>query len=112
MVEITYSYKDGRQSIKVSGHANHAEYGKDLVCSAISSLIYSLADLILEVADHGHLTESPVIKLTPGDAEITCKPLANEEDVFTIKGAYMMAIRGFKLLSESYEENVRFDLVD
>ena len=27
--------------IMISGHANHNEYGKDIVCASVSSIIYT-----------------------------------------------------------------------
>ncbi len=45
MIEICISAR----SIRVNGHANYADPGKDIVCSAVSALIqtlgYSLEDL-------------------------------------------------------------------
>ena len=35
MIKVIYSNK----WMKVSGHANYAEYGKDIVCASVSSLI-------------------------------------------------------------------------
>lgn len=48
--------KDG---IKVSGHANYAEAGKDIVCAGVTALaqtlIRSLEDLIGDLSEEGKL---------------------------------------------------------
>ncbi len=33
--------------VKLSGHANFKEYGSDIVCSAVSILMYTIADKLL-----------------------------------------------------------------
>ncbi|MCQ2742133.1 MAG: ribosomal-processing cysteine protease Prp [Bacilli bacterium] len=38
MIKVTIVYKGkGFESIEIKGHANTAEYGKDLVCAAVSA---------------------------------------------------------------------------
>lgn len=33
--------------IKISGHANYAEYGQDIVCASVSSIVYTTVNGIL-----------------------------------------------------------------
>ena len=51
MIKVIYSNK----WMKVSGHANYAEYGKDIVCSSVSSLITCTVNNI-SVVDSSSLT--------------------------------------------------------
>lgn len=44
MIDVQYEPRKPR--LRVSGHAGYAEYGKDIVCSAVSSLVLTLADYI------------------------------------------------------------------
>lgn len=51
MIKVIYSNK----WMKVSGHANYAEYGKDIVCASVSSLITCTVNNI-SVVDSSSLT--------------------------------------------------------
>ena len=48
-VEV-YRHGNEIQGFAVSGHAGYAEYGQDIVCSAVSALTQSTANGITEVA--------------------------------------------------------------
>jgi len=40
MIKVNVTYKNGNfASLKVTGHANSAAYGHDLVCSAVSAVV-------------------------------------------------------------------------
>lgn len=49
MIEIKYSYGYPEHSLEVVGHANYAEQGKDIVCSAVSTLVQTLALALREI---------------------------------------------------------------
>ena len=71
--------------IKITGHAGYADAGKDIVCAAVSGIVYTL------------LANAPdVQKVAPGDVEITCD---NQLIVF--------AGNGLKAIAGAYPDNVR-----
>ena len=41
--------KDSINSIKCSGHASYADYGKDIVCASFSTMIITTINAILEI---------------------------------------------------------------
>lgn len=47
--------------LRVTGHADFAPYGEDLVCAGVSALVYTLA---------ANVPEEAVIRLESGDCEI------------------------------------------
>lgn len=58
MIKVIYN----TNSLKVRGHANFADYGKDIVCASVSSLvtctvnnIYSLNNNAIEYSDDGNI---------------------------------------------------------
>ena len=54
MVKVIYSIDDDMITyLNVSGHANSADKGKDLICAAISSIMFGLMNAIdlLEIDD-------------------------------------------------------------
>ena len=66
--------------ITVKGHANMAEYGKDIVCASVSSIIYTSINAIasinpkyIDVQDDGNVM---TIKIKEND-EIVLKLIAN-----------------------------------
>lgn len=59
--------------IKISGHANHAEYGQDIVCASVSSIVYTTVNGILNF-------DSEAIKVIDED---NFEIIINKEDNIT-----------------------------
>ena len=50
MIKVIYEVKnDSYVSLTVSGHAESGEYGKDLVCASVSSIMFGLMNAIDEL---------------------------------------------------------------
>jgi len=50
MIKVEITKKDGIiEKIIVKGHANYSEYGKDIVCAAVSSLVLCTINGILSL---------------------------------------------------------------
>ena len=45
MIRVIYNKKN----IKISGHANFNDYGKDIVCASVSSIVYTTINSILNI---------------------------------------------------------------
>ena len=45
MIKVEFS----KENIIVSGHANYKEYGNDIVCASVSSIIYTTINGILNI---------------------------------------------------------------
>lgn len=78
---ITVTKKD--KSIIISGHANNNDYGKDIVCASVSSIVYTTINAIekikensIEVIDDKNM----IINLLSTD-EITIKLIDNMMDL-------------------------------
>lgn len=41
--------KENKDTISISGHANFKEYGKDIVCASVSSIIYTTVNGIFNI---------------------------------------------------------------
>ena len=54
----TYN-RNGRREIIIEGHANHSEYGKDIVCAAISTLAYTLVGALKNAGQGVEYTDKP-----------------------------------------------------
>lgn len=48
---IKVNIKGNIDEIKVSGHANYDEYGKDIVCASVSSILITSINAIVRIDD-------------------------------------------------------------
>ena len=49
MIKININETDKINSIEISGHANFNEYGKDIVCSSVSSIATTTVNALLRL---------------------------------------------------------------
>ena len=105
MIEITF--KPEAMMVKVTGHAGQAEKGKDIVCSAVSILFYTLAQAVTDSRDA--LEEEPIIITTDGDGMVSCKP--KERFLGIMQRTYWTILTGFELLAEEYKEYVKLTVI-
>ncbi len=101
MTEIKKLYRDNELAgFIVSGHANYAIPGRDIVCSAISTVTINTINSICELSDmEMEVTEAP-------DGSIQYCAIS-KPDIIThilLKSAEI----GYKSLAEQYPENVAF----
>ena len=101
MIQVAYEREAHRLTAK--GHAQSAAKGQDLICAAVSILLFTLAQSIYDLNEKGLLTEH-VVKLEPGDAELSC----NGEYKRCYKMMFDTVCNGFRLLAEDYPDNVIF----
>lgn len=102
MTNIEVSYEDRFLKVSVVGHAEYAEYGKDIVCSAISILSHSLYIYLTDAQDEG-LLEKLSIKLAEGEMKFSAFILDRK-----IEEGLKPIIIGFRTLSKNYKKNVHF----
>lgn len=70
MIKVKINYEDNFiKSFKVTGHANYDDYGKDIVCASVSSIVITSINMALKldefsvkVADKSGLIETDVLK--------------------------------------------------
>lgn len=100
MMTVEISAKSGVYAIRAQGHAGFADPGQDIVCSAASILIYTLAEMVFSE----DFDESPTVDLSAGDALIQCKP--TEENEARIRDAYDFVETGFAMLQQEYPGHI------
>lgn len=105
---ITIQITDDKKNLtlKVDGHSNYAEAGKDIVCASASILAYTVAQYAMYMFEKHQLKCMPTLNLVEGDTEITITPKSQHY----VDGvhAYFLASIGYSLLAKSYPENVRY----
>ena len=89
-------------TLSVSGHANYAEYGKDIVCAGVSALVQALMGWCEENYDK---VSCMSVDKESGEVIISC---IDEEDVSAV--FYMTAI-GLVQLANSYPCHVQIDII-
>ncbi len=104
MIEIKFMPKELKLS--VTGHAGYAEKGKDIVCSAVSALFYTLAQAIVNSKDL--LEEPPVINIEDGNGTVSCKP--KQAFLGTIQRTYWTVLTGIEILAGEYKEYINFSV--
>ena len=93
---------DGRLmlSLYVKGHANYAESGKDIVCSAVSCLCVSLANTLLATG-----VEKRCFRMEEGSFYMSATIVENHTYA---EGAFDTAVNGLQMIAEQYPHHVRF----
>ena len=95
MIKVIYN----DNTIKVSGHANYAEYGKDIVCASVSSVIATIVNCIMNI------DKSSITYQDDGKTIIITK-INNNEVVNTI---FATMINILKDLENQYKENIKVE---
>lgn len=82
--------------IRISGHANYAEAGKDIVCAGVSALVQNLIQSIEE------LTQDKIqYSMSPGRVDIKFRDLSEQAQLLV--DSFFVGVR---LIADEYPENV------
>lgn len=93
MIEVT-QHKD---KISIRGHANYAEHGKDIVCSAVSVLVQTLIQSV------ENLTADRIeYSMSPGTVDIKFWSLSDQSKVLI--DSFFIGIKG---IAEAHPANVK-----
>ena len=104
MVMVTFTETGQILSLRIEGLAGQAEIGKDIVCASCSILAYTVAKIVNDALNNGHLETSPIIDIERGGALILCSP--NDSKYAEIRHAYEVVQEGYALLAENYPQYV------
>ena len=85
--------------IEISGHANYDEFGKDIVCASVSSIVMTTVNSILSIDD------SSINYVDDGDKIIIEK--LNDNDIVDKLLDTMILI--LKDLEKQYKENIKVE---
>lgn len=94
MTRITIDRDKNKYMIEASGHSGYAEAGKDIVCAAVSTLMFSF----LNFMDQKDIDYK--IEYSDGYMKIEV------ENYKKIKDVIFFIESGFSLLQENYFENI------
>ena len=79
MVKVSIIKDNLIKEVKISGHANFDIYGKDIVCSAISSIVTTTINNIITLDENAikYSANDGDILITNNDSEMASKLLSN-----------------------------------
>ena len=101
MIKITYSSREP-PSLTVEGHANYAEYGKDIVCASVSILFQTLMNALAAYTD-----DDISVRASPGDSMILWNSSMSKE-ALTITMAFLDGMRD---IAEEYPSYVKYEIL-
>ena len=83
MIKVNYKKDKRIKEIKISGHANFADYGKDIVCAAVSTMVTTTINNILAIDNDAikYVDSDGYILISNEDNEIADKLLNNMLDM-------------------------------
>ena len=110
MIKVIFEKsEDGKTLIlKVTGHANQAEVGKDIICASASILAYTVAQIVTSMSNEKKLRKKPTIRMEEGDACITCKPARPHYN--EAYNAFCVCQVGYALLAHNYPQFVEIKM--
>lgn len=97
MIRILIKKEDGYE-VSVCGHANYSSYGSDIVCSAVSALVYALCSYFKRN------DKNAAVSLKNGEIKLYVKKTEEES-----LGAIKLFEDGISLIAVSYPENVKME---
>lgn len=102
MVRARYTVEGNTHTLVVLGHANYGEYGKDIVCAGVSSLVQALIGWIEE-----NYYKADCISIDPkmGEIIVSCE---GGEDIASV---FQMASTGLEQIADSYPDHVQIDII-
>lgn len=102
MVKAKYTVEDNIHTLTVLGHANYAEYGKDIVCAGVSSIVQALIAWIEE-----NYYKANCISVTPKEGEVIISCEGGED----IAAVFHMASIGLGQIADSYPDHVQINII-
>ncbi len=106
MIKVKYNRTYNR--VTVLGHAESAPKGEDLVCSAASILVHTLAANVGHM-EEAHICTQGIAEIKEGFAKVSCKAVRGYEAV--VASIFQAVCVGFEILADKYPENISFKIL-
>ena len=98
MIKVKVDYDDNLiKKVKVTGHSGYDDYGKDIVCASVSSIVITSVNLIYKL-------NKDIIRVIEDKGLIEINVLKEDE---TINMVLKNMIDMLKELSNDYKKNVK-----
>lgn len=98
MIKVKINYEDSIiKGFKVSGHANYDEFGKDIVCASVSSIVITSLNMALKLDKNS-------VKVINKTGLIEAEILKKDD---TINKVFINMIDMLRQLEEEYNKNIK-----
>ena len=97
MVVVEFSKNEKIEMLRITGHANYASHGEDIVCAGISTLAYSIGNKILNLDEK--------FNLVVDENEFLFK---NNKDTDNINLLLETLYEGLLMIEHQYPKNITF----
>lgn len=99
MIKIKVNYDDGYvKDFKIAGHANFADYGKDIVCASVSSIVITSVNLAL-------MFDSKSVCYNEKEGFINVEVIRKDKNINKV---FENMINMLKDLEQQYNKNIKF----
>ncbi|MBO4918965.1 MAG: ribosomal-processing cysteine protease Prp [Erysipelotrichaceae bacterium] len=99
MIKAKYEVKDGSYlSLDVKGHAEYGEYGKDLICASVSSILFGFMNALDELQENVEIRQS--------ENRITVEDHSSSS---TVQNYFELVIIQLKTIEESYGNFIKVE---
>ena len=99
MIKAKYEVKDGSYlSLDVKGHAEYGEYGKDLICASVSSILFGFMNALDELSENVEIKQS--------ENRITVKDHSGSD---IVQNYFELVIMQLKTIEESYGNFIKVE---
>lgn len=102
MVRATYTVDEDTHALTVLGHAGYAEYGRDIVCAGVSSLVQALIGWIEE-----NYYKANCISVAPKEGEVIISCEGGED----VAAVFYMTYIGLAQIADCYPDHVQIDVI-
>lgn len=106
MIEVKIIPK--KHKLEMTGHAQHDEPGKDIVCAAASMLFYTLAETVTSYPDKVFM-RAPYCD-SGNKNIIICTPKNEWQSCLDV--IYQTILNGLLLLEQNYPDNIKIAIED
>lgn len=101
MTQARFDYNGDIRKVEITGHADYADKGHDIVCAGISMLSQSYMYFIKDLEEKG---KAMIISLLISDGNFfMCNQVKSPE----AEAAFEMMRRGMMALSDTYPDNLK-----
>ncbi|MBO7357202.1 MAG: ribosomal-processing cysteine protease Prp [Lachnospiraceae bacterium] len=103
MINITFTDNEKSEIVlEIKGHANYGEEGKDIVCAGVSTLFYTLANVL---EDNKKMLKTLNYEMEKGEGTLLVTP--KEEYQGNVQVMLLTVLTGFNLMASNYPHNVK-----
>lgn len=102
MVRANYTVDGSTHTLTVVGHAGYDEYGRDIVCAGVSSLVQAL---MCWIESNSYCVECISTDDKSGEVIISCN--GGEE----VSAVFYMTALGIEQIAESYSDYVQINII-